>query len=336
MPFRVNPSIAIKNVCAWPNLAGLPSGELLAVIFNQPSHGLDEGSLECWHSPDGGKAWFKKGVAAPHEGGKNRMHCAFGIDRKGNPIVLSTGFELVDGKLGPLEGMWFSRSMDEGRNWTVNKTPGLPGGQPLMIPYGKLNAAAYLSEGKGRPSRTWFLQSDDDGESWSILSQIGNGDTNETALLRLSDNLWLAAARTHVDHHVELYRSDDGGKSWRQSGPLTLPMQHPADLMLLPNGVILLTFGLRNRGLFGIGGRISENQGLTWSAPFVLTQFGDAADCGYPSSIRTEDGGLVTAYYSDRVGDYSGYHMGILRWRLEEFTRPRLLKSISDHRRMEI
>ncbi len=233
---------------------------------------------------------------------------------------------------GHLQGMWFSRSMDEGRTWTINKTPGLPGGQPLMIPYGKiichredgkLNAAAYLSEGMGRLSRTWFLQSDDGGDSWSILSQIGNGDTNETALLRLSDGQCLAAARTHVDHHVELYRSDDGGNSWSQSGPLTLPRQHPADLLLLPDGVILLTYGLRNRGLFGIGGRISENQGATWSAPFVMTQFGEGADCGYPSSIHTKDGTLVTAYYSDRIEGYSGYHMGILRWRSEESTRPR-------------
>ena len=102
MPFRVNRLIAIKNVCAWPNLVALPGGELLAIIFNQPSHGLDGGEPGMLAQPRWGKAWVRKGVAAPHEGGKNRMHCAFGLDRNENPIVLSTGFELVNGKLGHL------------------------------------------------------------------------------------------------------------------------------------------------------------------------------------------------------------------------------------------
>ncbi len=336
--------IAIENVCAWPNLVALPGGELLAIIFNQPIHGLDEGSLECWSSLDGGKTWARKGVPAPHEPGKNRMHFAVGLDRSEKLFVLSSGFELNNGKLGPLEGIWISCSTDGGRTWQVNKTPGLPETHPLMIPYGKivchedgkLSAAAYLSEGRGRPSRTWFLRSDDSGESWNSHSQIGEGDTNETAILRLLDGQWLAAARTHVDHHVELYRRVDGEKSWRQSGPLTLPMQHPADLLLLKDGGILLTYGLRNRGLFGIGGRISQDQGGTWGAPFVLTQFGEATDCGYPSSAQMENGAMVTGYYSDLVERYSEYHMGVLQWHLEEFTQPRQLRSISDNSRMKV
>lgn len=31
--------VAIDGVCAWPNLTSLPSGELVATVFNQPCHG---------------------------------------------------------------------------------------------------------------------------------------------------------------------------------------------------------------------------------------------------------------------------------------------------------
>ncbi len=325
----MKPIIAIEDVCAWPNLIALPGGELVVILFNRPSHGLEEGGLECWGSKDGGRNWAKKGVASPPEPGQNRMHSAFGQTRREELIVLSTGFELVAGKLGRLHRLWCSRSSDGGLTWEVNKTPGLPVESPLLIPYGKITclkdepifATAYLSEGKGRPSRTWFLQSEDEGENWSVCSQIGDGDTNETTLLRIGEGHWLAAARTHIDHHVELYRSGDDGKTWRQAGPLTLPMQHPADLISLREGVILLTYGLRNRGLFGIGGRISEDAGKTWSPPFVLTQFGDAGDCGYPSSAQMDDGVIVTAYYTDKAPGHDGYHMGVLRWRLDDFIR---------------
>lgn len=36
--------IAIDNVCAWPNLTYTPEGNLVATIFNQPSHGQKLGT----------------------------------------------------------------------------------------------------------------------------------------------------------------------------------------------------------------------------------------------------------------------------------------------------
>ena len=47
---------AIQGTCAWPNCQILPDGTILALIFNQPCHGLWEGDLDCWASEDGGAA----------------------------------------------------------------------------------------------------------------------------------------------------------------------------------------------------------------------------------------------------------------------------------------
>ena len=111
----------------------------------------------------------------------------------------------------------------------------------------------------------------------------------------------LAAVRTHVDHHVKLCESSNGGKTWHEKGPLTLPMQHPADLIALTDECLLLTYGIRNRGLMGIGARISLDAGETWRPPWVIHQFGDqATDIGYPSTVALDKkGNLLTAFYTD-------------------------------------
>ena len=112
-------------------------------------------------------------------------------------------------------------------------------------------------------------------------------------------------------------------------------MQHPADLIDLEDGCLLLTYGIRNRGLMGIGARLSRDAGVNWSPPAVLFQFGEATDCGYPSSTICADGSLLTACYSDRSPLYEGYHLLTLRWRLDEFFEPKPLRSISDGMPME-
>ena len=65
---------AVQGVCAWPNLQMLSDGTIVALIFNQPCHGLWEGDLDCWASEDGGGTWRFRGRAAAHEPGTNRMN----------------------------------------------------------------------------------------------------------------------------------------------------------------------------------------------------------------------------------------------------------------------
>jgi hypothetical protein len=86
----------------------------------------------------------------------------------------------------------------------------------------------------------------------------------------------------------------------------------------LRDGRILLTHGIRHAGYYGIGMRFSEDQGRTWSRPVKMMDFDDAWDGGYPSSVELQDGTLVTAYYAARVAQHQRYHMGAVRWRLEE------------------
>lgn len=340
----MNAAVVARECCAWPVLVRLPGDALGLVHFNRPSHGLVEGDLAALVSHDHGATWRDAGLAAPHAPGANRMHTAAGLDHAGRWLVLSTGFQLrAEGGYGELQPPWVSRRETSSLKpdaptgvaaesaWTVNRAPPLamllagatPHGRILALPDGRLAATFYRSEGRDRPSRAWVAFSRDAGASWLDARELGRGDANEVVLLRRAADDWLAVVRTHVDHHLELHASNDEGATWSFRRDLTLPLQHPGDLTDLGEGRVLLTYGIRNRGLMAIGARLSRDGGHKWGAPAVLYQFGEAADCGYPSTVVCADGSLLTACYSDLSPLHRGYHLLTLSWRLEEFTGPR-------------
>ena len=113
--------------------------------------------------------------------------------------------------------------------------------------------------------------------------------------------------------------SRDDGKTWKSHGPATLPNQHPASLLGLSDGRVLLTYGIRNEGLHAIGARVSRDDGASWGHPFVLVCLDGSVDDGYPSSVELDDGTVVTAYYASGIHEHQRYHMGVLRWKLDEF-----------------
>ena len=87
---------------------------------------------------------------------------------------------------------------------------------------------------------------------------------------------------------------------------ITQASQHPADLVRLSNGDILLTYGNRNPP-YRIEGRVSRDRGQSW-LDCLLTFSGHLygytaeesrrTDLGYPSSVVRSDSGLgMTMYY---------------------------------------
>ena len=323
--------LVARDCCAWPVLTRWPDGTLGLVHFDHASHGRTEGSLAAKISRDPGTTWAEAGLAAPHDPGTNRMHQASGYDNAGRWLVLSTGFRFAGTEWAGLAAPWLSVADTPGQQWTIQRTPvivvpspsPIPHGRILALPDGRLATTFYASEGRDRPSRAWLVFSRDGGLTWGEAVELGEGDANEVVLLPRAEGDWLSAVRTHRDHHLKLLRSADRGATWTTDGPLTLPMQHPGDLTELGDGRILLTYGIRNRGLMGVGARLSRDEGRTWGAPAVLYQFGEARDCGYPSTVHCADGRLLTAAYSDDSALHQGYHLLTLHWELDEFFGPR-------------
>ncbi len=327
----ISATTAIQGVCAWPNCQALPDGTILAMIFNQPCHGLWEGDLDCWASRDGGVTWRFLSRVAGHEPGTNRMNCAAGFAENGDLVVLCSGWRDRAQRGAPVAPhsrplrAWVCRSSDGGATWSVGGSfPAPPSGGigegNELIPFGniragddgKLRVAAYLRRDDSRAS--FILRSSDDGYAWGSARPLNPGG-NETDILHLGRGRWLAASREFTerrDVHLELFGSSDDGETWARVSPLTLPRQVTGHLARLGDGRVLLSYGNRCWNNFGVDVRVSDDSGATWSPPVRIADC-PSSDCGYPSTVQPPGGGAVTAYYAQVSEDFH-YEMRVARW----------------------
>ncbi len=325
MTDRMELQLVARDCCAWPVLTRRADGALLLVHFNRPSHGLQEGDLVALSSTDDGITWTDAGTPAPHDPGTNRMHLAAGCDHGGEWIVLSTGFRFAGAAWAGLDALWCSHSTPPGTNWCIRRQVQVESLESWLIPHGRVHALGdgrlaavfYHADGPRGPSRAWLAFSRDHGDTWHETTPLGDSDTNEVVVLPRPVGPWLAVARTQLDHHLVLWRSKDEGRSWTSPTPITESMQHPGDLTALDGEQVVLTYGIRNRGKTGIGARLSTDGGETWGPPVVLARFENATDCGYPSTVRGKNGQMLTACYTNASTVAEGYHLLLIRWRLD-------------------
>ncbi len=332
--------------CAWPNLTLMPNGEIGAVIYSHPSHGWHEGDPELWVSSDGGYTWELRSEVTRHDPPSVRMNVAVGLNPDGHLVALVSGWSLQGeerGGRGVVLKPWVSISTDYGHTWehvgeiapAEGEIPGFEG-EPVLIPFGDVCVNGDECVVSCYGSADWkrdiarhsvLLRSRDGGRTWGDASVIGEGNYNETDILIHSSGRWLALARTarvrsddigqDYGANVRLFVSEDQGRTWEFKADLSLPMQHPGHLLELSDGRILATYGTRIPRFKGVCGRVSEDVGETWSAPFVIVGGLLEGDCGYPSSVQVEDGAIVTAYYTNAAPWHQRYHMGVVRWSLD-------------------
>jgi len=325
--------IAVDNMCAWPNLTLMPDGTIIATIFNQPSHGQIEGDAVCYASRDGGRTWNYVGTPVTHEPGTVRMNVAAGLSNDGSLVALVSGWggEKLRKFIMPIV---VCRSQDGGKTWTTDGSVEHPEGEADLIPFSDIvrlgdNVLAFSAYGYiNRNSKpAYLLFSYDDGYTWKDAVPIGTlgegagnyNNFNETAVLRLRKDRWLAAARTLGNGELQLLVSEDEGKTWNipkalERGTFAGRSEHPANLLRLNDGRILVTYGVR-WGVHGTCVRVSDDEGRTWGAPMMVKYYG-GGDGGYPSSVQLGDGTIVTAYYCSANEEHPRYHMGVVRWKL--------------------
>lgn len=332
-PPRSQSVLAVENVCAWPNLTLMPDGTVIAIFFNQPAHGTQEGDIECWASRDGLK-WEKRGTVTAHEPHTVRMNHAAGVAKNGNLVVLCSGWTDLKQPQRPKQAPfrddilrpWVLRSKDGGRTWEKRDAfPAAEAGWSEYIPFGDIwageDGALHTSCYQGKfvdPAqstktdgwRSWHFRSDDDGRTWRAASIIGQRH-NETDLFPLGGKSWLAAARIDT---TELIRSDDNGATWQTPIKVTEKNEINGHLNRLRDGRLLFTHGVRVDGRRGVLARLSADNGVTWGPPIRIAHSADKSDCGYPSSVQLANGQIVTAWYSKSSPIHQGYHLGVTVW----------------------
>jgi len=324
--------IAIDNVCAWPNLVKLNDGSLVAVVFNQPNHGRTEGDVDCWGSADG-LSWKKLSTITQHEPQTNRMNHAAGLNANGNLVVLCNGWDKVapqrNAESRPIPTV-VCISRDGGRTWEQGG-PVLPKDEGLswQVPFGDITHAANgdlvastYSFGRStanaeKTGNIYAARSKDGGKTWPVIAPIVKDKHCESAILHLGGGKWLAASRRLGLLDLDLFASDDDALTWQHVTTLDIKPVSSAHLLKLSDGRVLLTYGNRAQGSYGIEARTSSDGGRTWGKPQQLVPL-EKSDCGYPDAIELPGGRLIVAYYADRITQHQRYHMGVINLAIDE------------------
>lgn len=323
--------VAVENAGLWPNLA-LAGSSLLLVAFNEPNTGNAAGGMDAWVSNDEGQTWTLKGKVAPQpDANSNRMNCALGTtDASGRLMAIVGGFADPSRKRTPLSPI-ITSSADGGATWSepVNFTTDLFPAE-AVVPYGRIVAGAdgslrtafvhYPDYPAMTKSAVYMVASRDGGKTWNETSKVAD-DITEASLAEVAPKEWLALARTRpaaavTKGEIRQYRTKDDGATWQDEGLVTKPLGIPPNLTRLKDGRLLLTYSERSFG--GIHAQVSDDGGNSWNRPFSVSSY--KGDGGYPSSIETPDGSIITAYYSKKspaLGEgQEKFHTAVVKWHL--------------------
>jgi Neuraminidase (sialidase) len=196
-------------------------------------------------------------------------------------------------------------SNDKGKTWQEGKTDfsniykeiggASPHGQ-MLIYNQQLLMPVYNKQG------AFLLSSADKGKNWNVFSHIA-GDMQEPSVAVTPDNELLAVLRAgrNSPQANATFISRYANGTWTLPVSVTEPMQHPANLLALINGQILMTFSDRNPECQRILARLSSDNGQTWSKSVQISKTFQNCDFGYPSTVELKEGELLTVFYANPV-----------------------------------
>lgn len=230
-----------------------------------------------------------------------------------------------------LHGGWTIISNDHGHTWS-EPVPGpdsVHGGVALQ------NGSLIIASYRQSVGYCQIFGTADPTEPWSKLADIpcpiaGTHRFGEPHITQLPSGRILVAMRctalvyddTRDDLNVWIAWSDDNGLTW--SAPKrTALLGFPPHLLVLRDGRTVCTYGYR-RAPFGERACIS-NDGITWDPAneIILRDDNGNYDLGYPASIETTPGEILSVYYQKPrldPADKHKYKVGIYatRWRVGE------------------
>lgn len=176
---------------------------------------------------------------------------------------------------------------------------------------GPSRVTAFVAAEKegGGEGQTLCMRTTDGGLTWNLVGWIGDqppsgyGYAIMPATVRVPDDGYLSVVRRggvfdgEKRWWLETYLSPNDGRSWYLlDAPYINNAGNPATLTRLQDGRLALTYGWR-LDPYGIRGRLSDDDGVSWSEEFVLRKDGASWDLGYPRTVQRADGKCVTVYY---------------------------------------
>ena len=318
----------------FPRLDVLSNGDLLSVFKMGAGHVGKHGYAGLSRSSDGGQTWTEPVKIFDLPKADDGV-IAHGVLRDGTILYGAVSYGWAGERYSYKD--WYAdpyiiRSKDQGHTWSepakVNIAPftwaypfgriiELADGQLLMTMYGgylplSLRGDAVndkddvtremrkLGEQKPEHQRgdfAFIVKSKDGGKTWGDLHVIARGFNESCPVLLPNQRILVAMRSAEGGAYTATSHSDDGGTTWSAPVRISNEREHPADLLLLKSGELLLTHGQRNKP-YGVQVMVSKDNGTTWGANrMMLAWDGDHMDLGYPVTVQRKDGKLVTAYY---------------------------------------
>ncbi len=307
--------VVTKGSGYFPVAIPLKNGDVLAVIRAGAPHIGVKGRLDLIRSTDKGKTWSAPWVAA--DGDLDDRNPAMGQLSDGTIVLgyaIASGYDASGlhfvGKREDrvFDGVYLIFSKDNGKTWTkpvrdagiynfyAKKGHVSPYGKIIQLKDGTVLMAVYFEFFDGRGNESYVFRSKDGGKNWGEPVLLGE-HMNETGIAVLRDGRVLAAMRSEKGGNLSITESKDQGKTWSKAVQITSNSEHPADLIQLRDGRVLLVFGERNAPR-GVHAMVSPD-GRTWdkSKTIVLADDAPNGDCGYPSSVEVSKGKVMTIYY---------------------------------------
>ncbi|MDP6058446.1 MAG: sialidase family protein [Pirellulaceae bacterium] len=271
-----------------------------------------------------GKTWKVRPMNA--DLGENRYIYGYNADMiqlKDGTVLLTGDFRIsqdsmhddVTGELLPIRfrGTQPSvvRSTDGGLNWGERSPIVLYGGEAHLfeLPSGKLLAASRYQRDHRRPG----------DPAKPFEHKIMNGFRPQ---FRSEESKNPHSEATNRVKNIYLSESFDGGRTWVNERRVTSFLQCPGDLVLLPDGTLVLTFLHRypdDVAHTGIRAIVSDDEGATWrDGTYIISQgYGEDIDSGssYPTSISMPDGTIITV-----CGNFTGGRLRLeaVHWQVEK------------------
>lgn len=322
----------------WPTLARRSNGDLLLVWSGaRESHVCPFGAVEWMVSTDAGKNWSwprtlldgpiddrdagvletAKGTllvttftSLAYEGALKNMEAA--AQREGRVSERLGRWRAVQRRLSAKRrqselGVWMIRSEDGGATWSsryrcqVNSPHG-----PIQLADGRLlYAGIELWTGE---RKIGVCESRDDGKTWDWLSAIPTrkGDDpsqyHELHAVEGQPGQIVVHIRNHNkrnNRETLQVESSDGGKTWTEPHSIGV-WGLPSHLLKLSDDRLLMSYGHR-RPPFGNQARISNDGGKSWSEAIAISDDATNGDLGYPSTVETSPGRLLTVWYEKQA-----------------------------------
>ena len=316
----------------------LKNGDILLMFREGTEHISIDGDVIMIRSSDNGKTWGDRQVIGGIKNLDEREGC--GLQLSDGTVIAAIFYNngySIDGTYHPQNspvahpemnglGTYILTSRDNGHTWSAPKFVDTsrmpfkniegPADAPIEMPDGSILMAliGYGIDHDAKNTGSVMLKSTDKGQTWNYLSTIAGdpggtlGGLVEPGIVRTKTGRIVAALRNDgPDHAMFTTYCDDDGKTWQpvQKAPM---YGGPTDLLELPDGRIMATYGVRSWHNIpsGIRACFSSDNGKTFDLKTEVEVRNDFVnwDAGYPESLLLPDGKVLTVYYFNMFDRY--------------------------------